>query len=486
MQNWQNNRTQHVLIIILLSLLIFLGRQQDNGLLNYDDAYYAQKSIEMMDSENPFLVTVHGQIIYDNPPVHFWITSTVYKLFGQGYYSSVLPSALFALGTVLLSYFLAWRMFGSASLALMAALILILPGYFHDYARRGMLDHTLVFFFTLALFTVWLGRKKPIYFPLFGLSAALAILTKSVLGALVIPVAILFLLLSEDRRRLVHPWFWAGIFAVLGFVGIWFWENYQAGGSHFVRSHFGNLISARVIEGTNSSSFSAYFGYFKLLFQNYWPWLPFTLFGLFLAARSWRRENKPAAILLLVWPLSILLVMSLTSSKILRYILNIFPALAILSAWGLHSFLSRRNKVELGLKVCLVLAVLTLLLVNVTPITFPGSTGLSEHSVEIRALAPYIALNSDYGESIVNFRLERWDPQNLVYLYSQRLLEMPIRESAELARRVEENPDLLILCKANHYSKLQKKYPGYFYQIKAAGEYRLLTAAARRDSIRYD
>ncbi|MBC8365913.1 glycosyltransferase family 39 protein, partial [bacterium] len=431
-------------------------------------------------------VTVHGQIIYDNPPVHFWITSAFYRIFGQGYYSSVLASALFALGTVLLSYFLALRMFGSQSLAFVAALILILPGYFHDYARRGMLDQTLVFFFTLALFAVWLGRKRPIYFLLFGFSAAMAILTKSVLGALVIPVALLFLLLSNDRRRLIHPWFLAGIVVIVAIVGIWFSENYQAGGSHFLKSHFGSLISARVVEGTHSTSPSAYLGYFSLLFQNYWPWLPFTLFGMFLAAKSWRKELHPAAILLLVWSLGILLVMSLTSSKILRYILNIFPALAILSAWGLHTMLSRWNKVDLGLKVGVAFAVCTLLLINITPITFPGSTGLSEHSVEIRALAPYIELNSDLDEGIINFRLERWDPQNIVYLYSQRLMEMPIGEAAEVARRLEENPDQLILCETEHCSELMKEFPNLFYQVKAAGKYHLLTSATRRYSIRYD
>ena len=80
--------------------LIFLGRQLDVGLPNYDDAYYAQKAKEMAASGNFWVVTHNSSPDFANPPFPFWMTALAFKFFGVSGYAAVFFPALFGLATV--------------------------------------------------------------------------------------------------------------------------------------------------------------------------------------------------------------------------------------------------------------------------------------------------------------------------------------------------------------------------------------------------
>ncbi|MBT6408732.1 MAG: phospholipid carrier-dependent glycosyltransferase, partial [Nitrospina sp.] len=52
-----NNKKLQISFLVFASLLIFLGRQLDTGITNFDDAYYAQKAKEILDSGSFWLIT---------------------------------------------------------------------------------------------------------------------------------------------------------------------------------------------------------------------------------------------------------------------------------------------------------------------------------------------------------------------------------------------------------------------------------------------
>ena len=77
-----------VVFLVYSSLLIFLGRQLDRGITNFDDAYYAIKAREIFSSDSLWVVTWNGTaIFFDNPPLPFWLTGLVYKVFGVSFSS---------------------------------------------------------------------------------------------------------------------------------------------------------------------------------------------------------------------------------------------------------------------------------------------------------------------------------------------------------------------------------------------------------------
>ncbi|MZH41506.1 MAG: phospholipid carrier-dependent glycosyltransferase, partial [Nitrospinae bacterium] len=87
-----NNKKIQIAFLIFASLLIFLGRQTDNGLQNFDDAYYAQKGKEVLNSESLWLITHTGIPAFDNPPIPFWFMALAYSLFGVSTYSAIFSS----------------------------------------------------------------------------------------------------------------------------------------------------------------------------------------------------------------------------------------------------------------------------------------------------------------------------------------------------------------------------------------------------------
>ena len=100
-----SGRTFQVVFLVYSSLLIFLGRQLDRGITNFDGAYYAIKAREIFSSDSLWIVTWNGTArLFDNPPLPFWLTGLVYKVFGVSGYAAVFSSAIFGVMIVYLTY----------------------------------------------------------------------------------------------------------------------------------------------------------------------------------------------------------------------------------------------------------------------------------------------------------------------------------------------------------------------------------------------
>ena len=98
-----SNKTFQVIFLVYSSLLIFLGRQLDRGITNFDGAYYAIKAREIFSSESLWVVTWGGiPQFFDNPPLPFWLTGLVYKVLGVSGYAAIFSSAIFGVLIVFL------------------------------------------------------------------------------------------------------------------------------------------------------------------------------------------------------------------------------------------------------------------------------------------------------------------------------------------------------------------------------------------------
>ena len=90
-----SDRSFQVIFLVFSALLIFLGRQLDRGITNFDGAYYAIKAREIFYSDSLWIVTWNGTArFFDNPPLPFWLTGLAYKVFGVSGYAAVFSSAI--------------------------------------------------------------------------------------------------------------------------------------------------------------------------------------------------------------------------------------------------------------------------------------------------------------------------------------------------------------------------------------------------------
>ncbi|PIP72576.1 MAG: phospholipid carrier-dependent glycosyltransferase [Nitrospinae bacterium CG22_combo_CG10-13_8_21_14_all_47_10] len=478
-----NNKNLQISFLIFSSLLIFLGRQLDTGITNFDDAYYAQKAKEVLESGSLWLITFAGAPAFDNPPLPFWLTALAFRVFGVSSYAAIFSSALFATGIVFMTYRLSLLLYKDYWVAFASAFVLLFPGMFVDSSRRGMVDIPLAFFVTLAFYAFFKSRDFKPWYLIFGLATACAILSKSVLGLFPLTIVGVFLILSRQWKEIINPWFLSGcmIALLLGFS--WHFVNWQHYGQSFIDSHFGGLIINRSFGGTKEPFY--FLGYTKDFLKNYWPWLPFTLIGLTqFGKHGFFREKDRVSLLLFLWPVLTFLVMSTSKNQTLRYLFMMFPALAIITAKTISEWMGPDKKNQ-ALAIMTGIIAATTLFVNATP--FQVKVTLAQNSKEVRELAPVINLNTPENQAIGNYRLTPSNPSMAILFYSNRVMESSvIRNPEKLMTALSFNPVKTWLSSIAEFNKLTTQYPNKLYLIQANNKYAFFTSMENRENIRYD
>jgi 4-amino-4-deoxy-L-arabinose transferase-like glycosyltransferase len=477
-----NNKNIQISFLIFSSLLIFLGRQLDTGITNFDDTYYAQKAKEMLESGSIWFTTHAGQPDWANPPLPFWISALIFSVFGVSSYSAIFPSALFATGIVILTYRLSLSLFKDTWIAFASAFILLFPGLFLDSSRRAMLDIPLAFFVTLAMYAVFKAKDIKPWYLVFGLGTAGAILTKSVLGLFPLAITGIFLISSRQWKEIINPWFLSGslIALILGFS--WHLVLWQHFGQDFIDIHFGLLIFKRGFENTKDAFY--WLGYGKDFLRNYWPWVPFALVGL---TKFWKRgflEKDRISLLLFLWSVIPFLVMSTSKNQTIRYLFMIFPALAIISAKTISDWLNHERKKQALVTMTGIIA-LTILFINATPLQVKVT--LRPSSKEVRELAAIINLNTQKDHIIGNYRLGHWNPKNALLFYSDRIMaENVVKKPEEVLQRLSAQPEQSWLTSIGEYRELATRYPDKVYLIQANNKYAYFTSMKNKETISYD
>jgi Dolichyl-phosphate-mannose-protein mannosyltransferase len=133
--------------------------------------------------------------------VYQWIVAVVYRLVGVSDTAARAVSAGFSILTVILVYLIGRQLYGRGS-GYLAGLILAVSGYAVGLGRLALLDSTVTFFVALAMFCLlkWHLTGRTRWMAGLGIMAAIATQTK-VTSVLVVPIAVVFVLVTGDWRR---------------------------------------------------------------------------------------------------------------------------------------------------------------------------------------------------------------------------------------------------------------------------------------------
>ncbi len=314
-------------------------------LFDPDEGRYAEIPREMVASGDwvtPRLDTIK---YFEKPALQYWATALAYEIFGLHAWSARLWSALSGFLGLILTWVLARRLYGERAAAL-AATIQGSSLLYLALARITTLDMSLCFSLQIAMTAlVMLVQPEPqsqsqsqprargaraMRWPLLlGLGVALAVLSKGLIGIL-IPgaVAALFMLIHRDWRLLLRAQPWWSIAVLLALAAPWFVlvSHRNPGFAHFffVFEHFQRYLSR---EGFDR--YQPFWFFVPVLALGLLPWtglLPAALRDALRAARGGERASS----LLLIWAGFVLAFFSLSQSKLMPYILPMFPSLALL------------------------------------------------------------------------------------------------------------------------------------------------------------
>lgn len=322
--------------IVMLAVVFgfaFLQRLGRLPLIDSDEGRYAEIPREMLekgDFVTPYLNYVK---YFEKPPLHYWLEALCFKVFGLTEFAARLPGAIMGLCGVLFTYHLGRTLFGRRA-GLMAATVLGTSLGFVVISRYNVIDMTLTFWMTATLGCFLLAsregeRRAGLYYHLLYISAACTVLAKGLIG-LVLPggVIALFILVTGRWRLLREMRLATGIPLFLLVAAPWFilvsLRNPEFPRFFFIHEHFERFLTK--VHGRYEPPWF----FIPVLAGFMLPWsfyLPSAVRGI------WRERKTPAGearLYLLLWAAVIFAFFSLSSSKLIPYILPVFPAVALL------------------------------------------------------------------------------------------------------------------------------------------------------------
>lgn len=296
-------------------------------------------------------ITPHSNFIpyLDKPVFFYWLVAGAYKLFGVSEFSARLPSALAAVGCVLLIFDLGRRFAGSWS-GLWSGLVLATSPAFMAFSRAVIFDMPLAFFITLAFWAFARaemagGRIGAKFFVAMYGAIAGAVLTKGPVGLAVPALVIGGYLLVWQRGRLLgvmKPLYGAVVLLLIAAPWYLWAEARNPGYLHyfFFEENFLRYVTPRF------NRVQPWYFYFEVLAIGFLPWtsllaLPFT------RASGLQDEHR---LLIVLWAVVPFIFFSLSAAKQPGYILPAFPALALLIGITIARTLElRTRRIPLGL-----------------------------------------------------------------------------------------------------------------------------------------
>ena len=363
-----------LLLLALLGGLLFLPGLGRRDLWNPDEARYAEVAREMRLSGSWAVPHLNGQVYSQKPPLLFWsIAFCGWLTGGLDETAARLPSALSAIGALLLVYRIGERFFGRRA-AWMAAAAFITCFRLLWQGRFGQIDMLLTGLVTLA---VWFWVRgytegRPRLYPLFFLFADLATLAKGPVGLLPPLLAILaFLGITRNGGEIKRMRIGLGLLLWAAVVLAWLVPAGLSGGSEYLRQIAFKQTVTRYANPWHH--FAPWYYYFKCLTYEFFPWsflLPTAI------VVGWKRfvgGARDGFLFSLCWMAVTLLFFSVSPAKREVYILTMYPGMALIVGAGLDRVAAEWARWRLWLAIPLgLLAALAALILLALPIAGRG------------------------------------------------------------------------------------------------------------------
>lgn len=326
-----------LLIVFVLGGVLYFYNLGGWDLWNPDEPRYAQITREMLQGEGWIIPHLNSEVYVNNPPFFFWFIALAAKAIGEINESAArLPSAIFALLTLMLTFMLGKRLFNEKA-GLFAALILATNFEFFWLGRRANIDATLTFFTTASILFFYVGfygqRKRWFFYSLAYCAMALGVLAKLHV-AFIVPLLVIggYFLIQRELTFFKDPSHVPGMILFLVIIGGWLSLTYFSGGEDSLSGLLYHKTTWRLFK---KPAHHRPLYYYLLQFpSDFLPWsifLPSALiYGLSTKGRT--REFT----FLFFWFSVIFVILSLANAKRHLYLLSVYPAVALMVGYLLE------------------------------------------------------------------------------------------------------------------------------------------------------
>lgn len=347
--------------IFVLFVVLYFYKLGSVGLIDVDEPRYAEAGREMLETGNWVVPYFNYNVRFDKPILFYWLESLSMKVFGVNEFSARFPSLISSFICASFVFYFVHKLYGIRS-ALIATIVLLSSFEYVALSRFSITDMTVTCFITCSLICFFLGYAKLTashrfykqqvtkfshWYILAFIFEALGVLTKGPFVVLITALIIFpfFWWIRKLDFFLKNLSFWVGFIVFLILVFPWYIAVHFATSGEFTKTFFGlhNILRyTSVVSGHKGSIF-----YFvPVVFIGFLPWT------FFLPQAINCIVNKGLKSLLqdvknqlpwfcLWWFLVIIFFFSFSKTKLLTYILPLFPALSIIIALWIDKLLCR-------------------------------------------------------------------------------------------------------------------------------------------------
>lgn len=329
--------------VLTTAMFLYFWGLGSYPLLDPDEGRYAEIPREMLESGDFITPRLNYVKYFEKPPLFYWLTAGSMALFGQKEWAVRLVPAVAGFLTLLLIMGFGKRIFDGRT-GVMAAWIYLTSVIPAALARLPIIDGVFSLTLTATWGTWYLGYKaqtkvsRRVWYCTSWACLGLAVMTKGIAAiALTCLIVVGFIICRRDWRALFSFVWIPGLLIFAVIVVPWHWavSSENPGFFHFyiVVQHFARLVSPE--HAKPFWFFMAIFPFGTLL------WVAFFFPA---AAKSFRKAFKAVRsplgeggqgdgiLFLAIWVVAVIGLFSLSSCKLIPYILPAYPAMVLLMA----------------------------------------------------------------------------------------------------------------------------------------------------------
>lgn len=343
----QKNDLIYIAILFISAALFFIPFLGRVHLFDWDEINFAESAREMIVTGNYHLVQINFEPFWEKPPFFFWLQVGAMKLFGINEFAARFPNAIFGIIT-LLSFFFIGRRHRSSRFGFIWALAYLGTFLPHLYFKTAIIDPVFNYFIFMGIYFMyrditgdrWLN--KYMFVILSGLFIGLATLTKGPVGLLVfLLVYFIYFFIKKFKK---FPSFgkiisWLIVFLLVSFL--WFGEEIINNGFWFIQKFVAYQIEL-FLEPVATHGQPFYY-HFVVVFIGCFPISILALPVLFKRIPEGRKDF-PLLMKILFW--TVMILFSITTTKIVHYSSMTYMPLAFLAAVYLDRLVEEHNKIK--------------------------------------------------------------------------------------------------------------------------------------------
>lgn len=328
--------SRDILLVTLLAALLFGIMLGTRELGAPDEARYSEIPREMVVTGHYISPRLDGVLYFEKPPLFYWLQTFSIRLFGLGQWSLRFWTAAFAVLGCVAVYVMGRRLY-SRRTGWLSAMVLGTSFLYFGMGHVITLDMAVSVLSSLSLFAFILANREPMgsrrrwgMYAAFAF-AALATLTKGLIGIVFPMMAIgLWIIALWDwtlLKRMYLPTAFALFFLIAAPWHILVQLKHPTFlHYYFIRQHFERYLT------DVAHRYQPFWYFVPILLLGILPWSAFFAQAARFNLRfPWRERARHADTLLLaIWVASIFAFFSASDSKLVPYILPVFPPLAIL------------------------------------------------------------------------------------------------------------------------------------------------------------